>query len=322
MISKNFFREKAKVIFYWWHYTRVQAEQKVRSENNLHQNPSVNLAKLLFVTGFDKSGTTWLKHLLHDHPEINCHSSGQFFNFYSPGIHFLNVPGGYKIMAQEILNSNWYKASGHVWIPEDSVYLMSRQLISNSMLGFGQGKNKFNADKSTVQDCPLIRELFPDAPVIAIMRDGRDVAVSFAFQFLRKGNENKFVAENKLNPDYLSKVSESWAIYNKHLLKLSESNEANFFLVKYEDLLAHTEEYLDKIIEFLDLKTDSKIIEKMVKNNQFKVLSGGRRSGEADNQSFFRKGIAGDWKNYFDQDDLDIFMEQAGDVMEQAGYSA
>lgn len=59
---------------------------------------------------------------------------------------------------------------------------------------------------------------------------------------------------------------------------------------------------------------------KIIQANDFSVKSGGRNPGEEDVNSHFRKGIAGDWKNHFNQQHIDYFKEQYGDLLIKLGY--
>ncbi|HYZ05733.1 MAG TPA: sulfotransferase domain-containing protein, partial [Rubrobacter sp.] len=52
----------------------------------------------------------------------------------------------------------------------------------------------------------------------------------------------------------------------------------------------------------------------------FEQLSGGRTQGEEASSSFYRKGIAGDWKNHFTEKDRRVFKEEAGELLIQLGY--
>lgn len=216
---------------------RLYQEARLRQASQSLDDSNINLGEpLLFVTGFDKSGTTWLMQLLNDHPQIVCRGSGQFFNYYKEGIHFLADPGGYRHMASLILQNPWYKGSGHVWLTDEGVQETARKAILHSMLGFARDEQKiYVGDKSTVQDCSLIRKLFPKAQIVAIVRDGRDVAVSFAYHFKRRGKPDKFAADGKLAENHLVKVAQAWSLYNEHILKFSGSNDERFFMMKYED---------------------------------------------------------------------------------------
>jgi len=61
-------------------------------------------------------------------------------------------------------------------------------------------------------------------------------------------------------------------------------------------------------------------VAEVVQRNAFSVASGGRQPGEADPTSFVRKGIAGDWKNHFDEECNRLYCETAGEVLTAAGY--
>ena len=52
----------------------------------------------------------------------------------------------------------------------------------------------------------------------------------------------------------------------------------------------------------------------------FEKLSKGRKRGEEDPSSFFRKGVAGDWKHVFTQGEREIFDNEAGELLVTLGY--
>jgi hypothetical protein len=213
---------------------RLYENARLRHTTQSFESADMNGGRLIFVTGFDKSGTTWLMHLLNDHPQIVCRGSGQYFNYYKEGIHFLADPGGYRHMTNLILQHPWYKGSGYVWLTDEGIHEMARTTIIRAMLGFSRDeKTLFVGDKSTVQDCFLIRQLFPEAHIIAIVRDGRDV-VSFAYHFKRRGKPEKFAADGKLAENHLIDVARAWSLYNEHISKFSESGDPKFTLLKYE----------------------------------------------------------------------------------------
>lgn len=302
-------------LFLMWHRARIDAQSPVGTVNQDNsQSP------LLFVTGFDKSGTTWLRRMLHTHTEIICQGSGQFFNYYREGVHFLDSPGGYRSFVNGIVESNSYKNSASIWLSEANISNTILGLISNTMGQYGQN-GSLVADKSTIQDCSLIRELLPEASILVIVRDGRDVAVSFAYQFLRRGSTNKFGDDGTLDPDYLAKVAKAWSDYNEHVLEFANSpNRGKFLYLKYEDLLQEPLQKMAEVLSFLEVSTDAQLLQKIVDSNRFEVLSGGRSGGEEDTTSFFRKGVAGDWQNHFVASELEIFNQYASATLAKLGY--
>lgn len=54
----------------------------------------------------------------------------------------------------------------------------------------------------------------------------------------------------------------------------------------------------------------------------FRRLAEGRKQGQEDKKSHFRKGVAGDWKNHFTPKATDVFKERFGDKLIQLGYES
>jgi hypothetical protein len=52
----------------------------------------------------------------------------------------------------------------------------------------------------------------------------------------------------------------------------------------------------------------------------FQRLAGGRRPGEEDPASHYRRGVAGDWRNHLTPRHLVAFRERFGDLPERLGY--
>ena len=174
-----------------------------------------------------------------------------------------------------------------------------------------------------------------DSPVIYLVRDGRDVMVSYFFYinaFTKKKRlalKKHFweVASHKFG---VSKIETSLKRSGFHrFLRQHASEWANHVntwiarnptaVVRYEDLHTVPKETLDSLMMRLNAQVLSDIILKAVEMFNFQRLTG-RQSGEEDRKSFFRKGIVGDWKNHFSKRDLDCFQHEAGDTLEMLGY--
>ncbi|MEO1654704.1 MAG: sulfotransferase domain-containing protein, partial [Bacteroidota bacterium] len=52
----------------------------------------------------------------------------------------------------------------------------------------------------------------------------------------------------------------------------------------------------------------------------FKKLSKGRKEGEEDSKSHYRKGTPGDWKNHFNGDHIELVKEYYGDLLVKLSY--
>jgi hypothetical protein len=58
----------------------------------------------------------------------------------------------------------------------------------------------------------------------------------------------------------------------------------------------------------------------IVWNNEFEKITGGRKLGEENQDSHYRKGIQGDWKNYLSKDHITLIKQMYNDVILQYGY--
>ena len=58
----------------------------------------------------------------------------------------------------------------------------------------------------------------------------------------------------------------------------------------------------------------------MVHDNRFETKTAGRKEGEEDVTSHYRKGVAGDWRNHFTQAHVDEFKTRYGDLLVRLGY--
>jgi len=92
--------------------------------------------------------------------------------------------------------------------------------------------------------------------------------------------------------------------------------------VKYEDLRMRPVEELQRIVKQLSSQElVVSYVAKIVEKHSLERVSG-RKVGEENTRSFMRKGIVGDWKNYFDQKARERFHYYAGDTLIKLGYES
>ncbi len=313
-------------------------------------------APVFFVVGMAKSGTTWLMRILDTHPEVLCKGEGRFFGreYRREILAQIETNQQPSSLYNALLNSEylrlWIERS--VWSRDSDVdlhldnltrlattYFLTEQLLKS-------GK-KIVGDKTPLLGTKLVEEIctiYPEAKVVHIIRDGRDQAVSFMHQ---QGNRAKRGSIHRLSPEELSK-SEAYRTNPQELLgagegmfaegtlrrtarnwavKVSEAVEqgpallgTNYTEVRYEDLLEHPHEEVKRLFEFLGADTSEKVVEHCVSSASFEKLSQGRERGQEDVTSFYRKGVAGDWKNLFTEREKEIYKEEAGELLIRLGY--
>lgn len=91
--------------------------------------------------------------------------------------------------------------------------------------------------------------------------------------------------------------------------------------IRYEDLLDRDIELLQEaLLHRCRLPIKEAILRKAIVSCRFDQLSGGRRPGEEDILSHVRKGVSGDWRQYFTAPVKAAFKERFGDVLIACGY--
>jgi len=76
-----------------------------------------------------------------------------------------------------------------------------------------------------------------------------------------------------------------------------------------------------RIFTGLGVKDDSDLAEKIAHSKSFSVMTKGRAPGSSDPKSFYRYGVPGDWRNYFDSESAALFNELAGEWLIRLGYA-
>jgi hypothetical protein len=97
--------------------------------------------------------------------------------------------------------------------------------------------------------------------------------------------------------------------------------EAGEPVIRFEDLLERDRDILEPtLLDRCELGVPRGRLRRAIENQSFERLSGGRARGEEDMDSHYRKGIAGDWRNYFTDPVKDAFKERWGQLLVATGY--
>lgn len=201
-------------------------------------------------------------------------------------------------------------------------------------------------------DLRLLFNVFPKARVVHITRDGRDVAVSRRFHGNRRGTfyygdeasqllrwlnafglGNRFVrwAQRRfgwfgpdwlqqpedraslLTPHSLAKFTLDWKLLSHYVIGFEQEFPDNFIRISYEDLLVDPHRHIAAVLTHIGASADPAIVDDLVEQTRFDKQKK-KASG------FFRKGQSGDWRNHFNDGDVALFKELAGDHLIELGY--
>jgi hypothetical protein len=158
-----------------------------------------------------------------------------------------------------------------------------------------------------------------------VTRDPRDCVVSWYFSAkyshkllhpIPQMREELLKLDTKEGLKYIIDTIDSFGYFDAQA-SWANSGEKVF---KYEQIASDHKEFLKQLFGFLDIKLDEKSFAAICENHSFKNITKGRMQGIEDKYSHFRKGIAGDWKNYFDQDIRSYFYDTTKDLLKVLGY--
>lgn len=142
---------------------------------------------------------------------------------------------------------------------------------------------------------------------VTIIRDPRDIVVSASFYLAKlpefKGGLGKEFSDLNIKKRIIKLLKEG----SSTLELLNRWFECDYaFKIRYEKLLENGHPELEKLYENMGLEYSRRKIKKIFKENEFKNFK--RKSDKS--YLIPRKGIAGDWKNYFDDELKQIFKEE------------
>jgi hypothetical protein len=177
---------------------------------------------------------------------------------------------------------------------------------------------------------------YPKSKLVFLVRDGRDVLTSGVFHWFNKQSPNIVLSdfekeriaafknnqEANLDRFFLDQEIEDWGRHWVQAMQIIEKAKQthDVKIVHYEDMLKDAKKELNDIFSFLAIKKKDYIIEECLEAGSFKNMSRGRDQGQVKQDSHVRKGIIGDWKNYFTKEDGRIFNEIAGDMLLKYNY--
>jgi len=242
---------------------------------------------ILFIAGLPKSGTTWLRNMMAQVPGYN--------------IRPINDPDGVTLRHD---------------ISEDVFLLIPR---------WGYTILKLHTRYSE-ENLRIIRRHVPK--FIVMIRDLRDMCLSRYFHVKADPTHRHNVLYRSLSFDEglhhcIEVVKDAYVSWVKDWLDIGNENIEQIMLIRYEDLNRYTYDTIKKILYYWHLPADDGFISQLIRTKlsserdlkkECRKSVGGRLSSTA------RKGIVGDWRNYFKETHKNEFKNIAGDLLISLGY--
>ncbi len=185
-----------------------------------------------------------------------------------------------------------------------------------------------DAFSSNLAGSPIIPAL---AGVLYIIRNPLDVCISYANHnnssidkaISNLGNNNATLSAYKQGLS--SQLKQRLFSWSGHVKSWLEVPGLNLEVIRYEDMHSKPLETFTRAARFLKLNHQEDLIAKAIDNASFKSIKQQEdnarfREAPSNTESFFRKGITGDWQSQLSAEQIRKIIENHEIVMRKFGY--
>jgi hypothetical protein len=277
-------------------------------------------SKHLFVAGPQRSGTTLLQLILSAHPLITVTPEAQFicqlFSLKLPLKFPLKQTGKDTIIAL-MRNDDKLKTWPNFNL-EEFMATVSWETINQLLdllfrffaeqnhggIDYLGNKKGFYTNERMGQK---IKDIFPDAKFIYIVRDPRDIIHSMQKNF---------------PPRLLSKAANICQIRGIQMQKMRKNFPDDVLIIRYEDLIINPETLCSQICDFLGVLFDGQMLNFYKLNTDGSRLIGVTKDIHPNTMTPFNPDLIGQWEktNCFNSEELQTIETITRDYMNQYGY--
>lgn len=219
-------------------------------QQNLHDD---DLPVPVFLVGFPRSGTTLLERIISTHPDIFPSSEE---NIVPRVIDKLNEISSNRLVYPRNLND----------VTKGQITQLRQEYwnqVHKRCRAIPEGQLFLDKAPLNLIELCFINRIFPEAKIIMVLRDPRDVCLScFMQQFA--GND---AMANFYDLDTTAKFYDATMRLYSHY---KESLNLNVHTVRYEDVVADIETELRKLLDFVGLEWDEKVLS-YSQNRKYKI---------------------------------------------------
>jgi hypothetical protein len=291
-----------------------------------------------FILGHARSGTTLLMRLARLHPEVHCSYQAHFFTRQPLLKSLVNSPEAEEWLRRK--SNRWNRGADLSPLVLRAVadLMMERDAAREGKMIVGDKSPSSTIHGQAVRDMYAV---YPDAKLVYIVRDGRDVLISERFRnFVEESkflsSEDRQIIEDLrrdqgqftngtrsiFTESVIRRVAKGWAANLNEIESEGLRLYGDRYLgIRYEDLLAAPFEEMSRVWNFLGVKNvDGSLLEQIkaeMSSNPDEQWQAERNQGIA---SFLPKGQAGNWSRLFTERDKTVFKEAAGDMLMRWRY--
>ena len=267
---------------------------------------------IIWLASYPKSGNTWLRAFL------GCWLANE-------QVHVNNMPD-WGLGGGDTRRDLYEEAAGTKLISADAIPKLRVKMQRNVAMRPGITFMKTHNSMGTIGGYPTI-DPHSTAGAIYVMRDPRDVAVSYADHYGLTINEAiDFMSNNQTqitNPgDDIAQYLASWSY---HVESWIDCPGLSCHVLKFEDMKANSTRQFKKMLRFLQQPVTQARIKRAVRNSSFRELQrqeaeGGFQEASQKAKKFFREGKTGGWREKLTKAQINAIEKRHGAVMERFGY--
>ncbi|MCB8881004.1 sulfotransferase [Acidisoma cellulosilytica] len=274
--------------------------------------------QIFFVGGAPRSGTTWLQQIIDQHPQASCRGEGLFAKDFFP---LFDDSMAKRRQSLENKNREVFSHTKGYPLPGagDSRFLAATAMLL-ALHQQAEGKDCLAYGEKTPENVfafPELKQLFPRAKLIAIIRDPRDLLTS-AWHFFQK----KKKSDDEAKFDFIRMALPSINHGMKVTLHLGQTDPASCRIVTYERLHQDPVPPMAAIFRFLGLDATDEIVAACLEATRFDKMTGGRQAGDSADGSFLRKGVVGDWRSTLSPAMNALILQELGWAFPHFGWVA
>jgi protein-tyrosine sulfotransferase len=264
----------------------------------------------IFVGGVPRSGTTLLRVILDTHPRIFC---------------------GTELRVVPALTALWCSVEQSSRPLLDSAYAVDaerlRTIFADLVMSFlkpsWEASGKVRVAEKTpfnILVFPELRRLFPDAVLVHVIRDVRDVVASRLERDRAAAKEQ--ATDSSVDSVALARArAEEWvsAMMVRRRMLLDSKLSRAYFELRYEDLVCSPYSVLDALFTFLGERFDPVVLDyHRVDRN---VHGSEEWSAEEVRRPLFASSC-GRWRNSLSKGELASILQVAAPLLTELGYDA
>lgn len=255
----------------------------------------------IFLTGFPRSGTTWINSLLQEYFDCGMVNEGQFIVTFGKRIKrygsLESESNRWKLLHDlrrdeffSILKRNYDVEIEWGRIAEEGASFSAIVEGVLKQIAEQTGKRRIGSKNPAFGYClDLVNRLFPGCRVVHVVRDGRDCALSH--RRVRWGFQNAF------------STATNWRNYLKIIGQSSTQMSGRYFEFRYEDLLLNPESTMSRLEHFITDCPGNPVATRFLQD---------QRSLRADRVA--------QWRQEMPERSQAIFESVAGDMLQRYGY--